>query len=274
MKLISTCAMACALTFTLPLGAATEDALDNIQARGVLTICADPYNWPHSSANDYPRGFDVEIFSQLATNNGWNTEIYWSDTGTRGGLGRALRNSIAKGRCQVFTGIAINPDTVDEMGEKDLVFSAPYVGLAYVPVISPELTGASTLQEIAQHTDIAVAMSTAMDGYLIDNGIERELYLGNRRALDGLRNGETKAAMVWTPALAIERRRHKESDLTLVDGFQPIVGLRWNIGAAIPGDQTRLIEFLNTELKKMLDDGTIESIVTEYQIPFYPPFPG
>ena len=273
MKFLSICAIACALAFAMTLDAAAEDALDKIQARGTLTICADPYNWPHSSANDYPRGFDVEIFSQLATNNGWNTEIYWADTGTRGGLGRALRNSIAKGRCELFSGIAINPDSVDEIGEKALVFSAPYVGLAYVPVINPELAGASTLREIAQHTDIGVAMSTVMDGYLIDNGIERELYFGNRRALDGLRNGETKAAMVWAPALAIERRRHKESNFTLVDGFQPIAGLRWNIGAAVPGDQTRLIEFMNTELKKMLDDGIIKSIVTNYQIPFYPPFP-
>jgi len=273
-KLISTCAAACALAFTMSLDAQAEDALDHIEDRGVITICADPYNWPHSSSTDYPRGSDVEIFSQIAANKGWRTEIYWSNTGTRGGLGRALRNSIAKGRSQVFAGIAIHPAKVDEIGEKGLIFSSPYLGLAYIPVVDPELANTATLEDIAKHTDIGVAMSTAMDGYLIDNGIERELYLGNRRVLDGLRNRETKAAMVWAPALAIERRRHKESNFTLVEGFEPIVGLRWNVGAAIPGSETRLIELVNAELADMLADGTIESIVTSYQIPYYAPFPG
>ena len=274
MKLISTCAAVCALAFTMSLDAQAEDALDKIQARGILTICADPYNWPHSSSTDYPRGFDVEIFSQIAANNGWQTEIYWSNTGTRGGLGRALRNSIAKGRCQIFAGIAVHPDNVDEIGEKGLVFSAPYLGLAYIPVVDPELAHVATLEEIAQHTDIGVAMSTAMDGYLIDNGIERELYLGNRRVLDGLRNRETKAAMVWAPALAIERRRHKDANYSLIEAFEPIAGLRWNVGAAIPNSDTRLIDLINAELATMLADGTIESIVTGYQIPYFAPFPG
>lgn len=250
-----------------------EDALDKIEQRGVFTICADPYNWPHSSSSDYPRGFDVEIFSQIAANQGWRVEMYWSNTGTRGGLGRALRNSISKGRCQVFTGIAIDPDSIDEIGEKDLTFSAPYLGLAYVPVVDPQLSGLASLAEIAEQTEIGVAMSTVMDGYLIDNGIERELYLGNRRALDGLRNGETKAVMIWAPALAIENRRHKDSKFALVEAFEPIQGLRWNIGAAIPRAETRLLELVNAELRTMLDDGTIEAIVSEYQIPFFPPFP-
>ncbi len=273
MKFLSLCATACVVALTLVSETRAEDALDKIETRGVLTICADPYNWPHSSSSDHPRGFDIEIFSRIAASRGWQTEIHWSNTGTRGGLGRALRNSIARGRCQLFTGIAIHPDNVDEIGEKGLVFSDPYLGLAYVPVVDPALSGLATLEEIAEHTDIGVAMSTAMDGYLIDHGIERELYLGSRRALDGLRAREIRAVMVWVPALAIERRRHKEVNYSMVERFEPISGLRWNIGAAIPGNEARLIEVINDELAEMQADGTIETIVTGYQIPYYPPFP-
>ncbi len=273
MKFTFLCGAVCAVALITVPAARAEDALDKIEARGVFTLCADPYNWPHSSSSDFPRGFDVEIFSQIAANHGWRVEMYWSNTGTRGGLGRALRNSIAKGRCQVFAGIAVHPDNVDEIGEKGLIFSAPYVGLAYVPVVDPELSEFTTLEALAEHTDIGVAMSTAMDGYLIDHGIERELYLGNRRVLDGLRNRETKAVMVWAPALAIERRRHKDSPFSMLEAFETIPGLRWNIGAAIPKDETRLIELINAELSAMLADGTIETIVTSYNIPYFSPFP-
>lgn len=253
-------------------GAQAEDSLERIQARGVLTICADPYNWPHSSANDFPRGFDVEIFERIASAHGLRTDVYWSDTGTRGGLGRAMRNSISKGRCDIFAGIAVIPDTIDELAEKDLVFSEPYLGLAYVPALAPGFGEVRTIEDIADKAEIGVAMSTAMDGYLIDHGIERELYLGNRRVLDGLAAGEIQAAFVWGPAIAVERRRNKDARFDFVDGFDPPKGLRWNVAAAIPGDQLNLIEFVNSELRRVLDDGSLDEVVDVYNFPYYRPF--
>lgn len=252
--------------------ALAEDSLERIRERGVLTVCADPYNWPHSSSTDFPRGFDVEIFERIGSAHGLRTDVYWSDTGTRGGLGRAMRNSISKGRCDVFAGIAIIPDTVDELQEKDLVFSEPYLGLAYVPVLAPGFGEVRTIEDVAAKAEIGVAMSTAMDGYLIDNGIERELYLGNRRVLDGLAAGEIRAAFVWGPAIAAERRRNKNASFELVDGFDPPKALRWNVAAAIPGDQPNLIEFVNGELRRVLADGTADEVIEVYDFPYYRPF--
>lgn len=253
-------------------GALAEDSLERIRDRGVLTICADPYNWPHSSANDFPRGFDVEIFERIAAANDLRSDIYWSDTGTRGGLGRAMRNSISKGRCDLFAGIAIIPDTIDELAEKDLVFSDPYVGLAYVPVLAPGFGRVRTIEDVAAKAEIGVAMSTVMDGYLIDNGIERELYLGNRRVLDGLAAGEIQAAFVWGTAIAAERRRNKNARFDVVDDFDPPRGLRWNVAAAVPGDQPNLVRFVNAELRQALADGTVDEVLEAYDFPYYRPF--
>ncbi len=258
--------------FAFAMGAHAEDSLQKIQERGKLTVCADPYNWPHSSSSDYPRGFDVEIFERIASANDLQMDVYWSDTGTRGGLGRAMRHSISKGRCDVFAGIAMIPDTIDELQEKNLVFSDPYVGLAYVPVVTSDLKGVKTISALAKRGRIGVSMSTAMDGYLIDNGIDRALYLGNRRVLDGIANGEIKAAFVWGPALAQESRRTRNQNLSLVEEFEPIPGLRWNVAAAIPGDQPALIEFVNSNLSKLQNDGTIDGVLSNYKFPAYSPF--
>ena len=42
------------------------DALARAQARGDLIACADPYDWPYSSQQDTPPGFDVEIIRTMA----------------------------------------------------------------------------------------------------------------------------------------------------------------------------------------------------------------
>ncbi|PYN15703.1 MAG: hypothetical protein DME06_02730, partial [Candidatus Rokuibacteriota bacterium] len=70
--------------------AETPDALSRAKERGVLTACLDPYNYPFSSSSSEPPGFDVEIVRAVAQRAGLRALYFWADTGTRGGLGRAL----------------------------------------------------------------------------------------------------------------------------------------------------------------------------------------
>ena len=74
----------------------TRDAL----ADGVMSICADPYIYP-SSSRGYPPGYDIEILEAIARTGGYRSDRFWVNSGTIGGLGRALRNSIAGGYCDV-----------------------------------------------------------------------------------------------------------------------------------------------------------------------------
>ncbi|MGH8677949.1 MAG: hypothetical protein ACREUQ_06315, partial [Burkholderiales bacterium] len=93
-----------------------SDVLERSKARGKLVVCADPYDFPYSSQGSMPPGFDVEIMRELAKRGGMQLEMYWADTGTRGGTSRAFRNSIMKGRCDVFTGISDSGDDDMLMG--------------------------------------------------------------------------------------------------------------------------------------------------------------
>src|SRR5438105_14918608 len=99
--------------------AETPDGLSRAKERGVLTACLDPYNYPFSSSNSEPPGFDVEIVRAVAQRAGLRALYFCADTGTRGGLGRALRPSIRKGTCDFFMGIGEGPDPADEMKDKD-----------------------------------------------------------------------------------------------------------------------------------------------------------
>ena len=59
-----------------------------------LVVCADAYSFPASMKDSDPPGYDVEIIRAVAKLAAVPVEYVWPGTGTRGGLGRALRNSI------------------------------------------------------------------------------------------------------------------------------------------------------------------------------------
>ena len=99
-----------------------KDALERSKARGKLIACADPYNWPYSSNGEDPPGFDIEIIRSIAKRANLRLEMYWADTGTRGGIMRAFRNSILAKRCDVFLGLSDNGD--DDLLPGSLTFSA------------------------------------------------------------------------------------------------------------------------------------------------------
>ena len=83
------------------------EALDNIRKTNKIILCAGPYAWPYTSTTNYPRGFDVDIMMQIASKENLNLDIYWAEQKMRGGLGKALRHSIQKGRCDIYMGILL-----------------------------------------------------------------------------------------------------------------------------------------------------------------------
>ena len=105
------------------------EALDNIRNTNKIILCAGPYAWPYTSSRNYPRGFDVDIMMQIASKESLNLDIYWAEQKMRGGLGKALRHSIQKGRCDVYMGITNSDSSKDEIEEKRLVFTDAYLGV-------------------------------------------------------------------------------------------------------------------------------------------------
>jgi ABC-type amino acid transport substrate-binding protein len=247
-----------------------KDTLARSKARGVLTACADPYGWPYSQQNGTPPGFDVEIFQQIAKLGGMRAEMYWADTGTRGGLGRAFRNSIFAKRCDIFLGLSDNGED-DQLPDR-LVFTKPYISLGYVLVVQGKATDMKTLDDLRQNNiKVGVSMATPMDDYLFTNKIPRELYLGNRRIMEGMAKGEVDASMVWATAIAVAKQEFPTAKFHMVEGYVPLPEHRFNSRFAVRKEDQSLLDFVNQSIDKLLESGKVKQIIESYGVPFYPP---
>lgn len=251
-------------------GGAWANAVERFAERGVLSVCHDPYIYPYSAQGAQPPGFDVDIVRRIAEMNDLQLEQVWVDTGTRGGLGRALRNSIGRGSCAVFTGIAMDEEQIDELAEKDLIPSVPYMDAGYLLVAQGDAAAARSLEDL-KGTRIGVAMATAVDGFLFNNGYERGLYLGNRRVARGMVQGEIDAALIFATSLAAARREYPDHDFTVVEGFETPADLRWNIAFAIRGDAPEIAAVIDNGLSSLIESGEMAEIIGAYGIPYLAP---
>ena len=247
------------------------DSLERAQAKGKIVACADPYGYPYANQNMNPPGFDVEIMEALAARGDMRLEMYWADTGTRGGMSRALRRSLMKGRCDLFMGVSDSGDEDQLMGK--LTFTNPYLGIGYVIVTQGAAVGKKSFEELNEAgIKIGVPMSTPIDNMLFERGIPRELYLDNRRIMRGMANGEVDAAIVWATAMAVARREVPGFEVKMAEGYVPVEGQRWNLSYMMMKRDKSLINFLNEGITELLENGTIKKKVESYGVPFYAPF--
>lgn len=247
------------------------DVLERSKARGKLVACADPYDFPYAARNANPPGFDVDILRELAKLGGMELEMHWADTGTRGGMSRALRNSMMKGKCDIFAGVADNGDDDILMGQ--LMFTDPYLGTGYILVVQNKASGMKTIEELsAANIRIGVQMSTPIDALLHDKGIARELYPDNARVMRGMANGEVDAAIVWSTVLTNAKRKYPDATFEMAEGYVPVEGQHWDLKYLVRKRDMSMLQFVNEGVKQLLDNGKIKEIVESYGVPFYPPF--
>jgi len=247
------------------------DTLEKSKAKGKLVACADPYDFPYAARNANPPGFDVDILREIAKLGGMELEMYWADTGTRGGMSRALRNSILKGRCDVFAGVADSGDDDVLMGQ--LAFTGPYLGTGYILVVQNAAAGMGTIEELqAAEIRIGVQMSTPIDALLHEKGIARELYADNARVMRGMARGEVDAAIVWSTVLTNAKRKYPDASFKMADGYVPVEGQHWDLKYLVRKHDKSLVNFINEGVQQLLDNGRIQEIVEGYGVPFYPPF--
>ena len=247
------------------------ELLDKIQETHKLILCAGPYAWPYTSSANYPRGFDIEIIERIAANEDLYLDIYWAEQKMRGGLGKALRHSISKGRCHLYMGITTSDSMEEEIEEKNLEYTIPYMGVAYIPIANPDVPDFIKIEEIKGKYKPGVAMSTAIDGYFFYNGYDRDLWSRKPTEIDGVATQEISIAFVMSTQVAKARRKYKDAPFRVISSFEPPTELRWNIAGVLPKDK-EFKDMINKNLKILIENGTLQEIVEKYNIPYFKPF--
>jgi len=244
------------------------DTLERSKAKKKLMGCADPYSWPYSQQSYSDPGFDVRILTEIARTGGMEIEMYWVDTGTRGGTGRAFRNSILRKRCDVFVGLSDNGE--EDFLPEELAFTKPYMSLGYVMIVQGPAEGIRSLEDAKrENIKVGVPMSTPIDDFLFTSHVPRELFLNNRRMMQAMHEGKINAGMIWSPSIAVARKEFPNSKFHMVAGYKPKPEHQTNSAFVVRAADKSLREFLNQSIEHMVASGKIRPIIESYGMPYF-----
>ena len=249
---------------------AAPTALEKARERGTIVACADPYNLPFSSPDPNMPGFDVEIAKEIAAGMGLEIAYHWVDTGTRGGLSRAIRLSINDNKCAFFMGIPDEPDMLEEYEEKKLIITRPYLGMGYVLVGKEGGPSPQTLAD-AKDAKIGVLMFTVADMDLSREGFRTDPYRVNEENLAALQKGEVDFSLILSSKAGWWLHQNPGSGLAIIDGFTPDPSMRYGLVIAVRRTEQDLQAAINEQLEQLVASGRIAEIVAKYGVPFLPP---
>ncbi|HZP87950.1 MAG TPA: transporter substrate-binding domain-containing protein [Burkholderiales bacterium] len=248
------------------------DTLQRSKAKGVLNVCAYPYQYPFTQQNSDPPGFDIEIIRNIAKQAGMRTEVYWIVARSRASNQRVFRDSILAKRCDVFLSLGDAGDDDEDMLMNQLTFTKPMMSMAYILVTQGKADGMKTIEEVSKAgIKIGVNMSTPADAYLFDKKIDRSLYFGDQRVMEGMAKGEIDAALIFAPSFAEAKRRYPDAKFHIAQGYEPLPEHRFNMRYAVRKGDKSLLDFINKGIDELLANGKIKQTVESYNVPFFAP---
>jgi len=235
-----------------------------------LVVCLDPLNMPYSEQGADPPGFDAEIGQALAKDLNRKFAVYWADTGTRGGLSRALRRSIVAKECDAFMGIPAAPQLAGELAEMKLTLTRPYMstGLAIV-----QKAGEDPIRDFEQLSLVktGVQLGTLAEGVVFNRRFAMERYHSTDDALAGIVKNEVGVALVFGPLAGWAIQQHYKDKLRISPAFQPKPEWRVDLAVAVRREDADLRNKLDAALGRMILDKRIAGILAKYGVQFRPP---
>lgn len=169
-----------------------------------FAACFDPANPPFSDERDANGGIDVQVAEGIAKSLSRRLSTVWVQVPNRGGLDKALKQTLLAGKCEAFFGMPLGDDTKAELGERGMAVSSAYVQGRYLLMADPRRAG-DGIKLLRNASRVGALTATPADLYLHKESLKRVPYGSNKELLAALLNREVDAAFVWSPAVARAR---------------------------------------------------------------------
>jgi len=233
-------------------------ALEDIQRRGVLSLCAAPNALPFASKRGERRGYQIELAQALAERLGVELQVEWV----------LLSFQYREVDCDIAM------DTIADSEAQlkgNLRWSEPYqrsgVALAFRPE-SDRITGFDSLD---RERRVGVMQGSLAHMYLEQRGARTVPFGFEDEMLEALAAGEIDAAAATPLSIGYYNQQHPASRLRLVHAYDAAPELGWDLAIGMRRSDRFLRKAVDQAVEEMLDDGTFERIYASYGIEHRPP---
>jgi polar amino acid transport system substrate-binding protein len=246
--------VAAALLCAVPAPART---LSEVQARGTLSMCANPDALPHASNRPDAPGFQIEIGRALAAALGLPLQVDWIVPRLRAGLVD----------CDLLFDTIADP----EVQRGPIKLSHPYQRSGVALALRPGSDTVRGFRDLAPDQRIGVMVGSVASMLLDQRGLRTVPYVFEADMVDDLAQGKLDACAVSPASIAYYVHAHPEAGLRYVHAYDAEPELRWNLAVGLRRSDDRLLDAVNAALDKLIDDGTFARIYARYGVDYRRP---
>jgi ABC-type amino acid transport substrate-binding protein len=251
---LGACATAVAWLIATPVTART---LAEVQARGVISLCANPDSLPHASNQPDTPGFQIEIGRALATALGFPLQVDW--------IVARMRASLVD--CDMLLDVI----TVPEAQRGPIKLSHAYQKSGVALALRPGSDTVQSFQDIAPNQRVGVMVNSLAGKLLNQRGLRTVPYAFESDMIIDLAKGELDACAVSPASIAYYMQTHPGSGLRYVHAYDAEPELRWTLAVGLRRSDDALLDAVNSALDKLIRDGTLERIYMHYGIAYRQP---
>jgi len=245
---------AVALSSAAPLAART---LAEVQARGVISLCANPDSLPHASNKPDTPGFQIEIGRALGDALGFPLQVDW--------IVARMRASLVD--CDMLLDVIADPDAQ----RAPLKLSRPYQKSGVALALRPGADAVRSFQDIAPSQRVGVMVNSVASKLLNQRGLRTVPYAFESDMVIDLAKGELDACAVSPASIAYYIHTHPGSGLRYVHAYVAEPELRWNLAVGLRRSDDALLNAINSALERLIQDGTLARIYAHYGVEYQQP---
>jgi ABC-type amino acid transport substrate-binding protein len=232
--------------------AAEARTLEQIKAKGTISLCANPEALPYASAKADPPGFQIEIGRALARGLGVSLDLQWI-------MPRYRANLV---NCDILLDSISDPS----LYEGRLLLSHPYQRSGIALGVGPNAQGVQGIGDLQKGQKVGVLVGSLASVVLGKRGVSISPYSFEQDMLDELAGGELFGAAVAPATLAYYIQQHPQSRLRLVPLYDKEPELTWTVSVGMRKADQDLVDAVNRVLDRLLDEGTIAAIYARYGV--------
>ena len=240
--------------FAMP---AAARPLADIQARGEISMCANPDALPHASNKPDTPGFQIEIGRALAAALKVQLRVDW--------IVPRLRASLVD--CDMlFDTIA---DPAAQRGPIKLSRSYQKSGVALA--LRAGNDSVQRFEDLPSGKRVGVMINSLASMRLNQRGLSTVPYAFEPDMVADLAKGELDACAVSPATIAYYIHAHPGTALRYVHAYDAEPELRWSLAVGLRRSDDALVDAVNAALDRLMGDGTLARIYATYGVEYRRP---
>lgn len=236
---------------------ASARTLAEVQARGAISLCANPDALPYASNQPDKPGFQIEIARALAGALGVKLQLEW--------IVPRVRASLVD--CDMLLDTIVDPD----LSRSPVKVSRAYQRSGVALALRQGSDGVRRFSDLTPGKRVGVMVNSVASKLLNQRGIYTVPYAFESDMIADLANGSLDACAVSPASIAYYVYAHPGAGLRYTHAYDSEPELAWSVAVGLRRSDDALIHAVNDALDGLIRDGTLARVYANYGVDYRKP---